>query len=209
MNMIIRPINTSKIEDGIFAIRSFISNFYVLDTGTSLIAFDTGTNVLLSKNGMKKLGLNPDNISHVFLTHSDYDHVGGLSIFKNASVYISKAEEPMVTGKKARMLIKYNKQLDNYTMLNDRDTIQIGNLKIQIISSPGHTIGSACYLINDSILISGDLLRTSDKGRITPFLFFQNMNHSELKRSLSKLMEEGITKQASIILTGHTGILRR
>lgn len=207
--MLIRPMKTRKIMSGIFAVRSFISNFYVFDAGESLVVFDTGTNAFLSRNGMKRQRLDPDKVSHVFLTHSDYDHVGGLSIFKNAVVYISKEEEPMVTGKKARMLIKYNKRLLNYKMLNDRETVQIGSLKIKIIYSPGHTPGSACYVVNDNVLVSGDMLRTSNNGSITPFLFFQNMNHKVLKNSLSRLHEEGIIKQAGLILTGHTGAFKK
>lgn len=207
--MLVRPIKTSKIEEGVYAVRSLLSNFYILDAGESLIAFDTGINSFVSNNGIKKLGLDANKVSHVFLTHSDYDHLGGLNIFKNSVVYISKEEEPMVTGKKPRLLIKYNKQMENYKTLIDRETVQIGCLSIKIISSPGHTAGSACYLINDGILISGDTLRTSKSGRITPFLFFQNMNHLELKRSLNKLKDEGLIRQSSLILTGHTGVLKK
>ncbi|MCL2146174.1 MAG: MBL fold metallo-hydrolase [Synergistaceae bacterium] len=205
--MIFRTLKTTQISDCIYAVKTAISNFYIYDTGNNLIAFDTGMNQLLSDAGMKKLGLAPERVSHVFLTHSDYDHVGGLKLFKNAAVFISKMEEPMVTGQKARMLIKYNMKIKGYTALDDRQIVNIDDASIQIIEAPGHTIGSACYLINDSILISGDLLRTSKGGRITPFLFFQNMSHSDDKKSLRRLRDEGIIAKSSLILTGHTGML--
>lgn len=205
--MLIRPIKTMKISENVYAVRSGISNFYIIGTGGEYIAFDTGMNTALSLHGMKRLGISPEKVTHVFLTHSDYDHVGGLSLFRNAEVYISIKEEPMVTGQKARLLFKYNKRLKNYKTLEDGETISAGDKTVRIILAPGHTAGSACYMVDDMILISGDVLRTSKSGRVTPFLFFQNMNHSDDKKSLEKLRIEGILDRSRLILTGHTGIL--
>ncbi len=44
------------------------------------------------------IDINPENIKHVFLTHADVDHAGGVdaegnNIFPNASVYLGKEEE--------------------------------------------------------------------------------------------------------------------
>ncbi len=207
--MLFYPVNTKQIKENIYAINAIFNNFYIIDTGSSLIAFDTGINKLLTNNKMQKIGLNPNNVSNIFLTHSDYDHVGGLNAFKNANIYLSKKEEPMVTGKKARLLIKYNRRLYNYKLLDDREIITIDNVKIQTIFSPGHTIGSCCYLVNDEILITGDTLRVSKNGAITPFLFFQNMNHLDNKTSVDMLKNENILEKANLILTGHTGILKK
>jgi len=33
------------------------------------------------------------------LTHSDFDHAGGLSLFENAEIYLSRDEEQMITKK--------------------------------------------------------------------------------------------------------------
>lgn len=207
--MLIRPIKTMKIADGIYSVRSGISNFYIIDAGSSFIAFDTGMNTPMARLGLNRLGIAPGQVTHVLLTHSDYDHAGGLGLFGSAEIYLSELEEPMVTGKKPRLLFKYNTRLKNYRTLEDRETIRIGERSVQIISAPGHTIGSACYLVDNKILISGDVLRTSKGGRITPFLFFQNMSHSGDKRSLERLKTEGIIGRSSLILTGHTGILEK
>ena len=55
------------------------------------ILFDTGTSGSILLDNMKKLGIDPLSIDEVFISHSHWDHVGGLSDFlkinKKAKVY--------------------------------------------------------------------------------------------------------------------------
>lgn len=199
------PLATRKIADGVYAALAVMNNFYILDANGAWMVFDTGMNPLLSAYAFKKLGLDTDKVRHVFLTHSDYDHMGGVKAFSHATVYLSEKEEPMVTGYTPRMLFKYNKRLAAYQTLADRQTVEIGNRRVQIISTPGHTPGSACFWVDDSILIAGDTLRVKPDGRITPFMRMMNMNHAENTRAVEKLRTEGLLTRAKMILTGHTG----
>ena len=54
--------------------------------------------------------------------------------------------------------------------------------------TPGHTPSSMSYLVNDSILFSGDTL-TIRNGKIKPFFWLQNMNTSLQKESIKKLLK--------------------
>lgn len=38
------------------------------------------------------MGLNPDDVSHIIMTHMDHDHAGGLADFPNAKVHLARAE---------------------------------------------------------------------------------------------------------------------
>ena len=210
-----------KISDHFYSVNAGMCYFYILDAGESLVVFDTGVNPAQAKKGLQKEGLDPDRVSRVFLTHSDSDHAGGLKAFKNARVLLSKLEEPMITRQQPRFVIKYNASLHDYQTLEDRETVTIGTHTIQIISTPGHTPGSACYLVNGSLLVAGDTMRVAADGRISPFIFFISMNHAGNKKSLEKLCAEGYINRRegtagyfpasciSIILTGHTGVYRR
>lgn len=200
-----KPLLTQSITDNIYAVNSIICNFYVYDTGKSLLVFDTGINPLWSGTKLRKLHLQADKVSHVFLTHSDYDHMGGVRLFKNAKILISDKEEPMVTRKKARILFKYNHRLKDYQTMEDRESITVDGTTIQIISAPGHTPGSACYLINQEVLITGDSISLSGKGVIGSFFFVQNMDHSGSGTTVNRLENEGIFNNAKLILTGHYG----
>ena len=49
-------------------------------------------------------------------------------------------------------------------VLKDSEVLKIGNLKIKILHTPGHTPGSVCYLVNGN-LFTGDTLFVGDVGR--------------------------------------------
>jgi glyoxylase-like metal-dependent hydrolase (beta-lactamase superfamily II) len=201
------PVKTQKLADNLYAVSCLMVNFYLYDTGKSLIAFDTGLSPRMAAKGLKKLGLSPENVKHVFLTHSDFDHQGGLRLFRGAQVYISKREVPMISGLKPRMLgLIYNRRVKNATPLEDRRSIRADATFVQIIDTPGHTAGSACYLVDNRILVTGDLLRIKLNKEIVPFLAFQNMDHKMNAASLEKLKSEGFIDKAEWILSAHTGV---
>ncbi|MCK5595653.1 MBL fold metallo-hydrolase, partial [bacterium] len=52
---------------------------------TPSILFDTGANGKILLNNMKKLNINPASIEEIFISHSHFDHTGGLSEFLNVS----------------------------------------------------------------------------------------------------------------------------
>lgn len=203
--MYFKPIKTQQINDNIYAIRTLISNFYVYTDGENTICFDTGYMPFIINKGLEKFNIKPDSISNIFLTHSDYDHTGGITLFKNGQVYLSVDEEKMITYKKPRVLLFFNKRIKRqYKLLNDGDITYIGKIKIQSITTPGHTPGSMSYLVNDSTLFTGDTL-TIRNGEIKPFFRMQNMNTSIQKESIKKLLKINNIK---LICTGHTGYLK-
>ena len=49
-------------------------------------------------------------------------------------------------------------------VFDDGDVIELGSLKIKVLFTPGHTVGSCCFLVNDAIF-SGDTLFAGSMGR--------------------------------------------
>lgn len=197
---------SGQVSDKMYMLNTAISNFYIYDTGESLIALDTGMGAGLSRAQLDKHGLDPGRVSAVFLTHSDFDHVGGLSLFPNAGLYLSVVEEDMVTHKRHRQLILFNRRLHRgYSLLRDREKVAIGGSEVELIYAPGHTPGSSCYFVDDTYLITGDLLTVKRDGSLGPFNAFNNMNHKEDKKSLERLSGEGVFERAKYILPGHGG----
>ena len=201
-----RPAATGKITENLYAVRCGIVNFYALNTSAGTVLFDTGISSLLAKRGLRKLGILPDSVTHIFLTHSDFDHTGGLSAFPTAELYLSKEEEQMINGKTARRGFLHNGRISSYHTMEDSETIVVGDVTIQLRLAPGHTPGSSVYVVNGNILVSGDLLRLSRKGALLPFLRLMNMNHRQNMQSVDAMRP--FAGKADYILTGHTGINR-
>lgn len=204
--MHIRPIKTHKIDEHLYVVRTIISNFYIYDNGEECICFDTGYMPFIIRAALKKFKLLPEKVSHVFLTHTDYDHVGGINVFSQAKLYLSKDEEEMITYKKPRMLFVFNKRIKReYKLLVNNEVITVGNSSVKAISTPGHTIGSMSYILNDRYIFTGDTLTiTSDS--IKPFFWLQNMNAQEDRKSTNMIKDINNT---CMICTGHSGYMSK
>lgn len=199
-----RPSATQPVKDNIYAVSCGFVNFYAVKTEKGVILFDTGANPSIAKRGLSKIGISPETVTKVFLTHTDYDHAGGLGAFPQAELYISKPEEQMINGTTARRGLIRNKPLSGYRTLEDGETVNIHGVSIKTYIVPGHTPGSASYLINGRFLASGDLLRVSRNGNFLPFLRLMNMNHKQNIESVKSM--QSVIDSAEYILTGHTGV---
>jgi hydroxyacylglutathione hydrolase len=95
-------------------------------------------------------------ITDVLLTHSHHDHINGI--------------EELLRSVDAQLhLLKHEAQfwghgLDLPTLHHGGDRITLGDTEIDILHTPGHTPGSACYRLGDD-LITGDTLFVYGCGR--------------------------------------------
>ncbi len=99
-------------------------------------------------------------IKKIILTHSHFDHVqkvDELSSKTNAIVYFHESEYNQINP-----LIK-NKTIKIIKLKNNR-VINLGEIKIKVIHTPGHTNGSICLLIKNRLL-TGDTLFVNAIGR--------------------------------------------
>jgi glyoxylase-like metal-dependent hydrolase (beta-lactamase superfamily II) len=133
--------------------------------------------------------------------------MNGLYLFNKANIYISVLEEPLINGETPRRLFLHNKKLTKYATMKNKETMNVDGNEIKIIETPGHTIGSACYLINNRYLISGDLLYLTRNKKIKPFLFLNNMDHKKLKESLDTM--KNIIENVDYLLTSHSGMYKK
>lgn len=95
-------------------------------------------------------------IKHVFDTHLHADHIsGGRTIAEQtgASYWLPPKDAEEVTF--------------SYEPLEDGTELKIGgtSIDIQALYSPGHTIGSTSFIVDESYLLSGDILFVDSIGR--------------------------------------------
>ncbi|MFZ5597138.1 MAG: MBL fold metallo-hydrolase [Bacillota bacterium] len=201
--MLFRPVKTGKVLEKVYAVKVKMVNFFVYTDGESTICIDSGFKMNTTLRELKKINIDPKSVSHIFLTHSDIDHAGGIGLFKNAKIYLSADEEQMINGTTPRNLcFIYNKRIDrDYTLLMDNDIVNVGAIKVRAIATPGHTPGSMSYLVDDSILFTGDMISLR-KNRVTSLFRYVNMNNKKHNASKMKLKE---IENISAVCTAHSG----
>ena len=110
------------------------------------------------------------SIKYIFETHFHADFVSGhLELSK-------KTGAPIVYGPETEANFSFH-------LATDGEIFKIGNITLEVIHTPGHTIESTCYLLRDEngksyCLFSGDTLFVGDVGR--PDLSSGNLTKEEL-----------------------------
>ena len=197
------PVPTGQISENGFAIKDEFVNMYLIKDSLGYIAIDAGKDIKIIEGELQKLSIKPDEVIAIFLTHSDMDHVAGISLFKNAKLYMARNEVKMLNGDKQK-IPGYNNSLsrNDYILLDDQQNITIGKHKIHCILTEGHTSGSMCYQVNEKNLFTGDILSLHD-GKLGHSVKFFDLDHEMTTKSISKITNiPGVEN----ILTSHWGI---
>ncbi len=201
--MRLHPIPTGRIADHVYAVRTGTVNFFIHEDNDHRIAIDAGFGKSILMREMKRIGIDPLDITHLFLTHSDFDHIDGVPVFGNVQVYLSRQEAPLVTRRQARMWgFVHNARLDGpYHLLDDNDVVCVGPIHVWAIATPGHTRGSMSYLVNGSLLFVGDTFKLID-GTVHPKRRYINMDTEEQIASIQKLAR---LRNIRLACTAHNG----
>lgn len=95
-------------------------------------------------------------ITDILLTHSHNDHINGIEgILENylAQIHLLKPEYEF-----------WSHELEKPALHHGGDELELGDTRIRILHTPGHTPGSACYQTGNE-LITGDTLFVYGCGR--------------------------------------------
>ncbi|MEF9935292.1 MAG: MBL fold metallo-hydrolase [Clostridium sp.] len=136
------------------------------------------------------------NIEFIILTHGHGDHFTGAYRVKEelgVPLYVHSEDVSLVEGE-TRDLIPI---LKNMTVVNvdrtvsEEDTLSCGNLNLEIIETPGHTMGGICIKIGD-VVFTGDSLFLRSIGRCDIGRACQDTLISSLKDKILTLPEDTV-----------------
>ena len=184
-------VNVCKLELNIQK-SDHITNCYILyDDEKNACVIDPADEFEKIKNEIDKLNL---NVEYVILTHGHADHYGALDKlveYTNSKVYIHKNDVEMIFKDEYSYASQMNLNVskinrDKILKLNDKDKINVGEIKLEVIHTPGHTAGSIClYEKNLNELFTGDTLFFDSYGRCD--LYSGSFN--DMVTSLNKLFD--------------------
>ncbi|MDR2267195.1 MAG: MBL fold metallo-hydrolase [Christensenellaceae bacterium] len=168
-----------------FIVGAFKTNCYLAIDEKLKIAclIDPGSGYDKIRNYCDDNGL---KLSCVLITHGHFDHVTEVGRWKmdGLPVYIHELDASYLTLPK-RLGYSPTKQMPQIVpdrLLKDGDEIAVGDFKLTVMHTPGHTEGSVCY-IGDGVIFSGDTLFKGDYGRVD----LPGGNFNDIKKSLKRL----------------------
>jgi len=142
-------------------------------------------------------------VKAVLLTHGHFDHTGASNEVREAldvPVYASKhdAELAVDPARSAASLIatRNTPHVDKFLQEGE---MSFGNIKMQILATPGHTAGSLCFYVpHEGILFSGDTMFQESYGRYD----LPSGDVAALRGSLNRLLALPVETK---VYPGHEG----
>lgn len=213
---IFKPLNTGWIDKNVACVREWVAIIFFYCKDNAVIMIDAGYNYDRLAEKMGWLGIDPQSVQHILITHQDTDHVGAVEadspgLFQNAALYIGEVENRYLTGEVRRKVIYHLYKLPQVTinnkkvLLQDGEVINIDGIKIECFLIPGHTWGHMVYLVDDRYLFTGDTIWFGADGGYS-FISALAEDNELAVRSLTALEEKLRRRDLHpLFITGHTG----
>lgn len=192
-------------RSGIFITHRFDSHVYLIESPGGHVMIDAGVGLEPERiiENIRKEGLEPSDVGHLFVTHVHSDHAGGCAALKEKlglKVYVAKAEAQLLrTGDELGLALDVAKRDGFYPPdyvfppcvpfreLIGGEQFDFGNFTLETIHVPGHSEGAMCYLAkigNRRCLFTGDVVVHGGK---LMFLNCVGSDMAAMRRSMPKL----------------------
>src|SRR5512137_2659165 len=141
------------------------SHVYLLKGRAKNVLIDTGiaSNFGNLESCLREVGLTPADIHFIVLTHEHFDHIGAAAYFFDTAVLAAHrlAANKIDLQDEFVMMSRYfdrqAKPFQAEICLEGETIIDLGNYRLRIIHTPGHTSGCIClYEPEHRLLFTGD-----------------------------------------------------
>lgn len=158
MNMIIKCLTLGALA----------TNCYIAmdETTKEAIVIDPAANPEIIKNTLHSMGA---VLRFVVLTHCHFDHIGGAEALLSETIPLICLDKE--SGSLSSPVINLSESFGSEKILlyadktvSDGNQITFGNTGLEVIATPGHTVGGMC-LYGENTLFSGDTLFCGSIGR--------------------------------------------
>ncbi|PHR17955.1 MAG: MBL fold metallo-hydrolase [Hoeflea sp.] len=125
---------------------------WLIETSEGHVLIDTLYGPFIGQliENLKSTGVDFADIKYVLMTHGHFDHVGGAAALKpllpNAKFVMTQGgwDEAIESAEKSEGRRAW-KMIEQDMVVEDGDTIELGDNSFKVIETPGHTWGTASY----------------------------------------------------------------
>ncbi|MBR0983358.1 N-acyl homoserine lactonase family protein [Bradyrhizobium liaoningense] len=136
---------------------------------------------------LEQLGVKPDDVKAMAVSHTHPDHTGNVELFPQATLYVQKAEYDWPGANNAP---RFKPSHPVELLTGDKDVF--GDGSVTILSTPGHTPGHQSLLVKlpktGAVVLSGDAVHFRDNwdNRRVPSM---NVDKDQSAASMQKIAE--------------------
>ncbi|MBO9635591.1 MAG: subclass B3 metallo-beta-lactamase [Chitinophagaceae bacterium] len=152
-----QPYPAFRIAGNLYYVGTYDLGCYLITSSKGHILINTGTAASLKQiqSGIRDLGFKLKDIRILLTTQVHYDHVGAMAKLKlltGAKMLVNQKDSGVLAdgGRSDYELGKLGTSFHPVKpdgVLKDGDSIRLGDIKMVILHHPGHTKGSASYLL--------------------------------------------------------------
>jgi glyoxylase-like metal-dependent hydrolase (beta-lactamase superfamily II) len=210
------PVQDGQRQGGVEVVKDGYVCAFIVDLDERAVALvDAGNDPQAAPilRALARRNLGPDAVKAILLTHGDHDHTAGLRAFPHAEIMVLAPDVALAEGRAERGIFKWfgaakPSGIKVARVLQDGESVTLGNLAVRVFAVPGHTAGSAAFLVR-SVLFMGDSAEATKEGKLAPgrrlFTDDPAQNRASLRQLAARLQPAAADIKA--IACAHSGVL--